>query len=142
MAFYLSAPFLISDRNQSLDSLAFDPSVISMTTSVNSLTSVCSSLDLDIGPTQKLHHINKARPKRKKNHIMTKSQGHLVSEANGMTDEGIENFYTPPSVMKETNSVPEDVGKSPKEKSSLSDSRHSSMGEADRVATEKTSDGR
>lgn len=129
------------DRNQSLDSLAFDPSVISMTTSVNSLTSVCSSLDLDIGPTQKLHHINKARPKRKKNHIMTKSQGHLVSEANGMTDEGIENFYTPPSVMKETNSVPEDVGKSPKEKSSLSDSRHSSMGEADRVATEKTSDG-
>ena len=73
---------------------------------------------------------------------MTKSQGHLAGDGNGKTDEGLDNFYTTPNIMKETDSIPEDIGKCSKDRSSQSDSRHSSMGEADRAALEKTVDGR
>lgn len=72
---------------------------------------------------------------------MTKSHGQLVTEVNGKTDEGLETFYTPTNAVKEVDSTTEDVAKSPKERSSTSDSRHSSLGEADQIPIEKTVDG-
>ncbi|XP_052825308.1 F-actin-uncapping protein LRRC16A isoform X3 [Octopus bimaculoides] len=117
---------LKSNRNQSLDSLNFD----SMT-SLASLAST-SSIEIDISPTQKLQHINKARPKRKKNHAITKPQTKIINEVVDINaDEGLSNFFNNLRSMKETVSTPEDIGQLPKDKHQIDVNRYSSLSETD-----------
>lgn len=118
---------LTSNQNQSLDSLDFD----SMTTSLASLASI-SSIDIDVSPTQKLQHINKARPKRKKNHAITKPQTLIIKG-----DEDLGNFFNNLRNMKETISTPEDIGQLLKEKHQININRYSSLSEADGPLVEK-----
>ncbi|CAI9715302.1 Hypothetical predicted protein [Octopus vulgaris] len=120
------------NRNQSLDSLNFD----SMT-SLASLAST-SSIEIDIFPTQKLQHINKARPKRKKNHAITKPQTKIINEVVDINaDEGLGNFFNNLRSMKETVSTPEDIGQLPKDKHQIDVNRYSSLSEADGPLVDK-----
>ncbi|GAB1597646.1 uncharacterized protein LOC115210256 [Argonauta hians] len=124
---------LKSNQNQSLDSLNFE----SMTTSVTSILSN-SSVEIDTSPTQRLQHINKARPKRRKNHAITKTHAAIRCEvADIKADEGMDNFFNNLRSMKETVSTPEDIGRIIKEKPQTEVNRYSSLSEADRSFVEK-----
>lgn len=104
-------------------------------TSLASLAST-SSIEIDISPTQKLQHINKARPKRKKNHAITKAQTKIINDlADINADTDLGNFFNNSS-MKETVSTPEDIGQLPKEKHQIDVKRYS-LSEADGPMVDK-----